>query len=125
MEQAVQEGLDFNSLIHETLKDLLGEWASQEFFSSTATQSTTPEVFSEVAKRVFPGRTLIMIFDMIAKRAEALTNSWAYGGTSQFQTFMRELHGQVGTGTEEEETIPMHDHRSKDELDEFVGHRTT
>jgi hypothetical protein len=68
MNDAIDGGLDFNAEIHETLREVLGEWSAQQFFSATATQSTTPELFVRAANRAFPERSLHVIFDMIAQR---------------------------------------------------------
>jgi hypothetical protein len=124
MNDAIDGGLDFNAEIHETLREVLGEWTAQQFFSATATQSTTPELFVRAANRAFPERSLHVIFDMIAKRASTKILTTSYQGDSRFQRLMRELHDEVGGGKEGKSTRPLHDQRAKDDLDELVGHRT-
>ncbi len=125
MEQVMKEGLDFNSLVHETLKDLLGQQASQEFFSSTGAYLPTPEIFSEAANRAFPERTLSLIFNLVVKRAESYITTSTYAGTPQFQMLIRELHSQAGVAPGGRRLALLHDHRAEDELDKLVGHKTT
>jgi hypothetical protein len=125
MKEAIGEGLDFNLVIHETLEEVLGSWSSQQFFSSTGTSTTTPESFVEIAKRIFPDRALMVIFDMAAKKASAWVLSSTYGEESRFQKMMRALYDEVGEGSDAKKSTPLHDHRAEDDLDKAVGHRTT
>jgi hypothetical protein len=125
MEEAINQGLDFNLTIHEALNDLLGTWAAQAFFSSTATSSTTPKAFAAVAKGAFPKQTFAVMLDMIIKRASAFLSLLSHGSVSQFQLLILMINQQVGSEPVEKKLTPLHDNRAEDELDKLVGHKTT
>ena len=124
MEEAVNQGLDFNLTVREALNDLLGNWAAQAFFSSTANSSKTPEVFVAGAKgcvlhadvrRYARHDRQTSLHSFPSCRSEESPNSSSWDMISQ----------QVDGESNEKKLLPLHDLRAEDELDKLVGHKTT
>lgn len=124
MHELVKQGLSFPEVAKETLGEIVGETPSGVMFLAFGDFTQTPRKFVEKVTLMFPAATQGILLALVAKRAKSsLASPGTFVGDSQYEFLVRKL-GELQDVKMSAKATPLHNHRSEDELDRLVGHKT-
>ncbi len=121
MESMMEGGLDFQAVVREALRDVLGEMPSRVLVMLLSKQARhEPVRFVQEASKIF-GPSASGLYGPILGRAEVLVASGGGSGRgSRFESILAELESEPSSHETRKKQVPLHNHRIKDDLAEYM-----